>query len=268
MILMTFLLIADLHMTGFEVKDGLVCPRMPAYAWQAVDRRYDLMGSLVPLALNQAQADFAPRFAVVAGDLAESGFGKYGRGDLIQARDLVRQHFKGETHFAYGNHDGPEAQFAELFGPLNYTFDEGDFRFIVLNSGAMNATDETSSLAALTHVKESLRTAEGRKVIVLTHQYIHPTDSKGYSMTNAAAIQQELEAYPGTLAVLNGHYHGGKIQEHNGIHYLTAKAFCQKPFSYYRCDLTADELIWTEYNLKPSEKRFVVASESRLPLRK
>lgn len=269
MALVSFMLIADLHMTGFELKDGLVCPRLPAHAWWAVDRRYDIMGYLLPIALQQAQTDFKPGFVMFGGDLVDDGFGKYGLGDLTMVRDLARKHCKGKACFLYGNHDGPQAQFEELFGPLNYTFDQGNLRFIVLNTGTMDwEKEEASSRAAIAHLQESLRTAEGRKVVVIAHQWLYPTDVEGYSMAHADEALAALEAYPGTVAVLNGHYHTGKYQEKNGIHYLTAKAFCERPFAYYEYQITADELVCTEYTLKPSQQKFIPGQEQRLKLRR
>ena len=47
-----------------------------------------------------------------------------------------------------------------------------------------------------------------------------------------------------------------------------ARAFCERPFCYTRCQLTDTELICTEFTLKPSEKRFVPGAEQHLKLRK
>ena len=275
-----FAQITDIHMTGFTMQDGLVCPRLPAHAWWAISRRYDLMGYLLPIALEQLQKQFAPQFIFFGGDQVDDGFGKYGPGDLAQVKQVVEAHVKVPVRFLYGNHDGPQDRWAALYGELNWTHDldpprgagvspAGGVRLVGLNTGSMEPEQEVaSSAAALAHLKQAIATLGGRKLIVAAHQWIYPTDVHGYSLANAPEVLATLQATPQALAVISGHFHTGRYDEHEGIHFCTGKALCESPFSYSTYEVTDDELIWTQYKLSPAEKAFVVAETRRLKLRK
>lgn len=260
--------IADIHMTGFTVRDGLVSPRLPAYACWNLSRRYDLMPCLLPVALKQLQQDFQPQFVIFTGDQAEDGFTKYGKADLEQVKALAEQDAGVPVHFTYGNHDGPQEQWATINGPLNYNFDVGDCRFVVLNTGSMDrAKEQESSLAALQCLQEALKDTKPARVIVFCHQYVYPTGIPGYSMARADAVLQAVEADSRVLAVINGHFHAGMYSEKAGVHYCTAKAFCEPPLCCSTYELGPDELVWNEYKLSPQEKKFVVGETRRLKLR-
>ena len=263
-----FAQIADIHMTGFTVTEGLVSPRLPAYAWWATSRRYDLMGYLLPLALGQLQQEFQPQFVLFTGDQAEDGFSKYGKADLQQAKTVAEQAVAVPAHFAYGNHDGPQEQWSQIYGPLNYHFDVGDCRFVVLNTGSMDrAKEQASSAQALRCLREALRDTRPSRVVVCCHQWVYPTDVDGYCMARADTALRTLEADPRVVAVINGHYHSGQYGERAGVHHCTAKAFCEPPLSYSTYELGPEELVWTEYKLSSHDKKFVVGETRRLRLR-
>lgn len=263
-----FAQISDIHMTGFTVQDGLVCPRLPAYAWWATSRRYDLMGYLLPIALGQVQEQFQPQFVAFTGDQAEDGFSKFGKPDLELAKRVAEEHCHVPAHFVYGNHDGPQAQWADIYGSLDYSFDVEGARFVVLNTGSMDRSKEQeSSAAALECLRGALKTAGQRRVIVLCHQWISPTDVDGYSMARAETVLAELQADPRVVAVINGHYHAGKYSETAGLHHCTAKSFCEPPMCYSTYELTPTELVWTEHRLSTKDKAFVAGETRRLPLR-
>lgn len=263
-----FAQVADIHMTGYTVQDGLVCPRLPAYAWWATSRRYDLMGYLLPIALKQLAAEFQPQFVVFTGDQAEDGSGKYGKADLEQAKAVAEREAGVPVHFAYGNHDGPQDQWSAVHGALNCSFDVGDCRFVMLNTGSMDRSKEQeSSLQALQCLQEALKNPQPSRVVVFCHQWIYPTDVDGYSIARAEAVLGAIEADPRVVAVVNGHYHSGKYSEKAGVHYCTAKAFCEPPLCYSTYELGPEELVWNEYKLSTQDKKFVVGETRRLQLR-
>jgi predicted phosphodiesterase len=263
-----FAQIADIHMTGYTIQEGQVCPRLPEYAWWATSRRYDLMGYLLPIALKQIHEQFDADFVIFTGDQAESGFTKYGKADLELAKSVAEEHAVMPVHFAYGNHDGPQDKWSEIHGPLDYSFDMGDVRCVVLNTGSMDrAKEQGSARKALEVLREALADKTARQVLVFAHQWIYPTDAEGYSMALAEEALAAVEGDPRVVAVINGHYHTGKYSEKNGVHYCTAKALCEPPLSYSTYELTATELVWTEYMLSSREKAFVVGETRRLTLR-
>lgn len=263
-----FAQVADVHMVGFTVQQGLVCPRLPLHAPWLPERRYDLMGYVLPLALEHISEALCPDFVFLSGDQVEDGFGSHGQADLRQLKTVVDEHTKPPAYFAYGNHDGPQGQWAELHGPLNYTFDVRDTRFVVLNSGSMNpGAEQESSWVALGELERAIATADGRRLVVLLHQWIVPPDVPGYSIVRAEEMKQALEAYPGAVAVINGHYHGGRYSEINGIHYCTARALCEPPLCFCTYELIGHEMVWTEYRLSGERRGFAPATSQRLPLR-
>lgn len=265
---MKLLHITDLHMTGFERRSGGIYPRIPDHAWWALSRRYDLMGYLVPMALQQAQEDLQPDLILMGGDMVDDGFAEVGREELLQVRDLVMAEAKAPVVWLYGNHDGPQEQFAELFGGLNWTRDVGGLRLVGLNSGSMDAAaEEESSRVAMAHLREALETNEGRRVVIMLHQWILPTDRTGYSFARAEEALALIEDDPQVVAVISGHYHSGRHEEQSGIHYCTGRSLAEPPFCCGLFEFDEEGLAWTEYALAPANRRFEVAGHSELSLR-
>ena len=265
-----FAQIADVHMVGFTVTpEGQVCPRLPKHAPTVLNRRYDLAGFTLPQALKQLKEEFAPEFVVFTGDQCDSGAGTYGEADERQFKSVAEEKGAGlNLHFVYGNHDGPQAKWSEIYGPLNYTFDVGDLRMVVLNSGSVNSDlEQDSSLVALNDLKQAIATAAGKRLIVFVHGWVNPAGLKGMSMARAEEIKQALAAYPGTIAVLNGHIHTGGYSMVDGIHYLTARAFCEMPLCYYTFELSADTLTVTEYTWNAGKRAFAAGTVKTLAVR-
>ncbi len=268
---MRLLHLTDLHMTGFEERPEGLYPRIPAHAWWALARRYDLMGYLLPRALRQGLDDFAPDFVLFGGDLVDDGYSAVGRDELLQVRDLVFRTGAdpAQTGWLYGNHDGPQEQYAELFGGLNWTRDVGGVRLVGLNSGSMEPEDEKeSSRVALDHLRTALETNEaGLPVVVTLHQWIWPTDVRGYSFARAEEALALIEDDPQVVAVISAHYHTGKHETRHGIHYCTARSLAEPPFCFSTFEVGEGPLVWTEYSLSPGERRFVAGERRELPLR-
>mgnify|MGYP005837228447 CR=1 FL=1 len=263
-----FAMITDVHLVGFREEGGHVWPRLPGHAWHALSRRYDLMPMLLPRALEQVQRQHSPAFIVFGGDQTDDGNGELGQADQEQFRALAERYARVPLEYVYGNHDGPQEKFRARFGNLDYHFDSEGVRFVALNSGSMEwAAEEASSAAALAELREAIATAEGRRLIVILHQWIEPPDVEGYSIRRAEDMRTMLEAYPRTAAVLNGHYHTGKWLERAGIHYHTAKALCEPPFCYTVYEVAQDRLVVTEYTLNTQQQAFVPGETLVLALR-
>jgi 3',5'-cyclic AMP phosphodiesterase CpdA len=255
---MRLLLLTDLHMTGFERRADGIYPRIPAHAWQAQERRYDLMSTLVPMALRQAQEEFAPDFILLGGDTVDDGFAPGGRAELAQIRDLVTGLAGVPVAWLYGNHDGPQEQFAQVCGPLNWTRDVAGVRLVGLNSGTMETNEEMESArVAVAELRQALATNEGLPVVVALHQWIVPTDVYGYSLARAEEARALIEDDPNVLAVINGHFHDGKYDVQHGVHYCTARSMAEPPFVYSTFDVSDSQIVWTEYSLSRGEGRFV-----------
>ena len=263
-----FVQISDVHMVGFTREGERICPRLPAIAWWYHSRRYDLMGYLLPRAIKQLDAEFKPDFFIFTGDLLENGADGHGPEDLRQFLEVVRESTDKPAHFVYGNHDGPVKQWETICGPANYSFVTRNVVFAVINSGGCNPKKEVPGAAEAPALLDKVMTeAAGRRLIMFAHLLTVPGDKPGYSMLRAAEVRGRLEQYPQTAAVINGHYHAGKRAETNGIHYFTARAFCQSPFCCYAFELTASRLICTPYKFGGRKKGFVSQPPIFMPLR-
>ena len=72
-----------------------------------------------------------------------------------------------------------------------------------------------------------------------------PYRGTGYShpYANDEAIRAILEASPRRLVVLCGHDRGGHaLATVNGVTYVTARAMCERPYSYYVLDFEGPAL--------------------------
>lgn len=263
-----FAMITDVHLVGYLEKDGRIWPRLPEYAWWALSRRFDIMPMLLPRAMNQVQDQHQPAFLVFGGDQTDDGTGVQGQADQDQFKAVAEKHGRVPLKYVYGNHDGPQDGFKQRFGALDYHFDVGEVRFVVLNSGSMDwHAEESSSSAAYSELQQALATAENRRVIVLLHQWVYPATVEGYSIRRAEEMMALLEQYPRTVAVINGHYHTGKYGEKAGIHCFTAKSLTEPPFCYTLFELSDTSLTCVEYTLSTREKAFVPGKPLVLALR-
>lgn len=71
-------------------------------------------------------------------------------------------------------------------------------------------------------LEKDLKEAKG-SVFVFVHQLLDG-DGEAYNVRNASAIRNILEQSQKVLAVFQGHYHDGKYNNINGIHYYTLKS--------------------------------------------
>lgn len=265
---MRLLHLTDLHMTGFRQDAGGIYPRIPEHAWWALARRYDLMGYLVPMALRQAAEEFRPDLILMGGDLVDDGFSEIGYDETEQIARLVADLADAPVAWLYGNHDGPQEQFKHFFGSLNWTHYCAGVRLVGLNSGSMEPEQEQeSSRVALEHLQTALETNEGLPVIVALHQWIYPTDVHGYSFARAEEALALIEDDPQVVAAISGHYHDGRYEERNGVHYCTCRSVAEPPFCYSTFDIADARMVWSTYALSPGERKFALTGRRELPLR-
>jgi len=270
---MKLLFLTDLHMTDFIQQPEGFYVRIPAHALQLLSRRYDLMGYLLPLALQQALAELAPDFVVLGGDLVDDGFGPRGQKELLFVSEIIAQNISAAAAdtrigWLYGNHDGPQEQFAQRLNKLNWTADFHKVRIVGLNSGSMNPeAEEESSHVALRHLQEALATNEGRHVLICLHQWLWPPDVRGYSFARAPEALELIQDDPNVVAVISGHYHNGRYEERYGIHFCTARAFAEPPFCYSTFYINDGQLIWEEYEWQPTEQKFILSWQRQCQLR-
>ncbi|MBP90206.1 MAG: alkaline phosphatase [Planctomycetaceae bacterium] len=116
-----------------------------------------------------------------------------------------------------------------------YSFDAGDFHFVVLDScfrsdgepyGRKNFewTDPNIPAAELEWLKSDLRETS-KKTIVFAHQRLDV--SNHYGVKNAMEVRSVLEASAKVLAVFQGHSHKNGHKDIAGIHYCTMVAMVE-----------------------------------------
>lgn len=143
-------------------------------------------------------------------------------------------------HYVLGNHcvhtltkqeflDGVEQP--ESF----YSFDSGDFHFVVLDScyrsdgmpyGRRNFewTDPNIPAAEVDWLKADLKQTT-RQTIVFAHQRLDV--SNHYGVRNAAEVRKVLQESGKVLAVFQGHSHKNDHKDISGIHYCTLVAMVE-----------------------------------------
>ena len=174
-------------------------------------------------------------------------------GDLIDAADSVEtelgylkrinKDFSAiceNRHYVLGNHCVATLTKNEFLGSIQqsdsyYSFDAGEFHFIVLDScfrsdgepyrrNNFKWTDPNIPGPEIQWLKADLKKSP-KKTIVLAHQRLDV--SNHYGVKNAAAVRKVLEDSGKVLAVLQGHSHKNDHKEIAGIHYCVLAAMIE-----------------------------------------
>ncbi|HAA59324.1 MAG TPA: alkaline phosphatase [Planctomycetaceae bacterium] len=174
-------------------------------------------------------------------------------GDFIDAADSVKtelgylkrihRDFSAickQRHHVLGNHcvyTLKKQEFLETVGQKKsyYSFDSGNFHFIVLDScfrsdgqpyGRKNFewTDPNIPAAEIDWLRADLK-ATSKKTVVFAHQRLDV--SSVYGVKNAPVVRKLLEDSGQVLAVFQGHSHENDHKEIGGIHYCTMVAMIE-----------------------------------------
>lgn len=225
-------------------------------------------------------------FIAHLGDVIDRDFKSY---------DEILPHFnaaKVPVKFVLGNHefsvdDSLKEQVPAKLGLSNrfYDFAVGKWRFIVTDGNdeslytssegskphtkaleKFQLLEETGKPQAqnwnggigkkqLKWLKKTLQMAEknNERVILFSHFPIYPADV--HNLWNDRQIVDLLEAYPGVVAWMSGHNHGGGYEKRNGIYYLILHGMVETP------DTTAFSVVDVYTN------RLVVRGAGREPMR-
>lgn len=178
-----------------------------------------------------------PRFVVELGDLIDRTASVDEEVSFLRKIEAVYGSVGCERHYVFGNHcidTLTKDEFLENSGAVapHYSFDEGAFHFVVLDScfrsdgvsyGRNNADwkdcriprDQLDWLAA------DLDRSD-RPTIVFAHQRL---DGEGAHFVNNAAEVRKVMADSGkVLAVFQGHSHQNEYQQVDGMHFCTLVA--------------------------------------------
>lgn len=166
-----------------------------------IQRRYGELAESV----RHINADTTLRFVLAAGDLAQAVLD---REFAWVDRELNRLHVPWMT--VIGNHDalgnGPEV-YRIRYGPLNYTFDYGRARFIVVNTNGWefpgrNIPDFTWMERELARAR-----ADSMRIFVFSHvgPYVHQLDSVQSTMFIRLMVDHGVELS------MHGHMHSHRL---------------------------------------------------------
>jgi len=174
-------------------------------------------------------------------------------GDLIDAADSVEteqrylktinREFSAickDRHYVLGNHCVDTLKKEEFLGQVGqkksyYSFDRGDFHFVVLDSCFRSDgvpysrknfqwTDPNIPEVELEWLKADLKSTK-KKVVVFAHQRLDVSNNHG--VKNNAKVRQIFESSGNVLAVFQGHSHQNDLKSIGGIHYCTLVAMVE-----------------------------------------
>ena len=197
--------------------------------------------TLDKLAVAKAQLKSEqPDFLVELGDLVDAADSvEVELGYLHRVNDLLAS-ICPQRHYVLGNHCVHTLTKDEFLGAVGqrrsyYSFDQGEFHFVVLDScfrgdgkpyGRKNFewTDPNVPAHELQWLKDGLA-ANTKKTVVFAHQRLDVSNNHG--VKNAMAVRRILEESGDVLAVIQGHSHKNDLKTINGIHYCTLVAMVE-----------------------------------------
>jgi len=222
-----------------QLRIGLVTDLHYADKQPAGSRYYRESLEKLAVAADQFQKD-KPDFIVELGDLIDAA-------ETVETEQgylkRINQDFSAickNRHYVLGNHCVYTLTKQEFLAGVEqkksyYSFDAGDFHFVVLDScfrsdgepyGRKNFkwTDPNIPSEELEWLRADLK-ASSKKTIVFAHQRLDVSNSHG--VKNAAAVRKLLEESGNVLAVFQGHSHQNDHKEIAGIHYCTLVAMVE-----------------------------------------
>ena len=244
------------HISDFHLRHHL-----PGHSLLA-RRRSRLMPALLRLALNQIAAH-RPDLLAVTGDLVDFPFyAMDDRGAIAQGhRDLqlirtILDQAPCPVAYVYGNHDHP-ASFRDVFADQALDRTAGDYRLLTFLDGEVRDNTAERLGESLTLFEVALADADPRPQIHLQHYMVFPERDQGYphSYREATALHEACAASGKVHLSLSGHFHRGEnLQQHDGVHYATARAFCEAPHPFRVYELDGTTIAETEYYVEtPAE---------------
>jgi len=240
--------LSDFHLRHHLPGDSLIAKR-----------RSRLMPELIQLALAQI-ASHQPDLLAITGDLVDFPLDamddhtaiELGCKDLLLIREVFTQ-ASCPVAYLYGNHDHP-ASYRKIFADQSLDHTVGDYRLLtflddeVRDNMAERLGDSRNLLTT------AVDDADPRPQIHLQHYMVFPVRNEGYPHSYRDADQlHQAAAQSGKVRLsLSGHYHAGSpLQQHDGVWYATARAFCEAPHPFRIYELDGESTTATEFYVDP-----------------
>ena len=196
-----------------------------------------------PAKLAEAAARFEkvkPTFVVELGDLVDAADSVKTEQQYLKAINRDFSAISKDRHYVLGNHCVDTLTKPEFLDGVEqersyYSFDRGDFHFVVLDScfrndgvpyGRKNSKWDDANIPAaeLEWLRADLQTTT-RQTVVFAHQRLDVSNSHG--VRNCPDVRKILEDSGKVLAVFQGHSHQNDLKDIRSIHYCTLVAMVE-----------------------------------------
>lgn len=191
-------------------------------------RWYDETTHFVESANEQRDIDFV----LHGGDISDFGITK----ELKWINDIMKD-LKYPYLTVIGNHDivanGSDA-YVRMFGPLDYTFNYGDYKFIFINTNSLEYGLDGST-PNIPWLKSQLAdNPDGKQTIVIGH--VPPFDAD-FDRNLEKEYAETLAADPNLKFTLYGHQHAFKEGEYydDGVHYYQTTSMGDRGYLIITC---------------------------------
>ena len=193
--------------------------------------------------LAEAAAQFEkdkPNFIVELGDLIDAADSVETEQRYLKAINREFSAISKDRHYVLGNHCVDMLTKPEFLNGVEqkesyYSFDRGDFHFVVLDAcfrndgepyGRKNSKWNDANLPAVEveWLQEDLK-GNNKKTIVFAHQRLDVSNDHG--VKNCPEVRKIFEQSGKVLAVFQGHSHQNDLKDIGGIHYCTLVAMVE-----------------------------------------
>lgn len=190
--------------------------------------------------VEEMNSNVRPEFVAVLGDLVEDDNKNNDENNIFYILKLLEK-LECPVYYVVGNHDLrniSEDELMRMFSQnrLYYSFDSGDFHFIVLFSKTINEESILIADEQKIWLEEDLNKTD-KKCIIFVHHGLADQDLEGNPwfegkpelclVANRAEIRNILERSDKVLAVFNGHLHWDRQDVHNSIPYFTIQSLIE-----------------------------------------
>lgn len=207
-------------------------------------------------AVDMINADPRVAFSLWLGDLTQ-----FSTSDEMTLARMALDRLRRPYYTLRGNHDLKDGLYEREFGELNYTFEYGGWKFIMLDS---NPGDDTPIDAErMQWLREVLAETDREQPLVLcAHHPLYPNTAT--HLLAGAADVLALFADHNLKAVLGGHHHGNQEEVIDGVLYTTTACLATTRTNFdgttlrgYRLFHCTQDSITTEFvpvrDVKPEE---------------
>lgn len=193
--------------------------------------------------LAEAAAQFEkdkPNFIVELGDLIDAADSVETEQRYLKAINREFSAISKDRHYVLGNHCVDMLTKPEFLNGVEqkesyYSFDRGDFHFVVLDAcfrndgepyGRKNSKWNDANIPAVEveWLQEDLK-GSNKKTIVFAHQRLDVSNDHG--VKNCPEVRKIFEQSGKVLAVFQGHSHQNDLKDIGGIHYCTLVAMVE-----------------------------------------